>query len=124
MLPAVKSARTRRTCALVAIVALLVAQLAVVAYACPLDAMPAMTTEMPCHEAGGALEPQCTAHCQIGAQSVDQPKPLAAADVVAPLLAVVAVDLAAPAPRAVRAEAVPARAAAPPFPILYHRLLN
>src|SRR5262245_1822416 len=124
MVRAVMSARIRRRCALVAMASLLAAQLAVVAYACPLDAAPAMTTEIPCHDTGGTLEPQCTAHCQASAQSVDQPKPLAAADVVAPLLAVVEVDFSAPVPHGVRAEPVPARAAAPPFPILYHRLLN
>jgi hypothetical protein len=104
--------------------ALLVAQLTVVAYACPLDAAPAMAAEMPCHEADGAPQAQCTAHCQASAQATDQPKPLAAAEFVAPLLAIIEVDLDAPAPRAIRAEPVPARAAAPPFPILYHRLLN
>jgi hypothetical protein len=124
MLGAVRSPRTRRSCALVAIVALFMAQLTVVGYACPLDAAPAMAAEMPCHEADGAPQPQCTAHCQASAQAADQPKPLAAADFVAPLLAVVEVDRAAPAPRAIRAEPVPARAAAPPFRILYHRLLN
>ena len=67
---------------------------------------------------------QCTAHCQAGAQSVDQAKPLAGADFVAPLLAVVKVDLGLPAPDAVRAEPVLAHAASPPLPILYHRFLN
>jgi hypothetical protein len=116
--------RTRRRCALFAVATLLLAQLTIVAYACPLDGAPAMSTEMPCHEAGDAPEAQCTAHCQAGAQSVDQPKPLAPADVVAPLLAVVAVDFAAPAPRAVRTEPVLARATAPPLTLLYHRFLN
>jgi hypothetical protein len=118
------STRTRRRCALVAIAALALAQLTIVAYACPLDGAPAMSAEMPCHETDGTPAPQCTAHCQAGAQSVDQPRPLAAADFVAPLLAVVELDLAVPAPRAVRAEPVLARAAAPPLPILYRRLLN
>jgi hypothetical protein len=118
------SLRARRRCALLTITALLFAQMTIVAYACPLDGPPVMSTEMPCHEAGGAPEPQCTAHCQAGAQSVDQAKPLAAPDVVAPLLAVVKVDLGLPARDAVRAEPVLAHAASPPLLILYHRFLN
>lgn len=116
--------RARRRCALFALAALLLAQATVVSYACPLDSAPMMNAEAPCDEAGGSPESLCTAHCQAGAQSVDQAKPLAAADVVAPLLAVVAVDLGAPAPDAVRAEPVLAHAVSPPLPILYHRLLN
>jgi hypothetical protein len=118
------SSRARRRCALFAIATLLFAQATIVAYACPLDSAPVMSTEMPCHEAGGALESQCTAHCQAGAQSVEQAKPLAAPDVVAPLLAVIEVDLGLPAPDAVRAEPVLAHAASPPLQILYHRFLN
>jgi hypothetical protein len=117
-------ARTRRRCALFAIAAFVFAQLAVVTYACPLEGPPAASTEMPCHEPDGAPAALCTAHCQAGAQSVDQPKPLAAADFVAPLLAVLPVDAYLPAPDAVRAEPVLAHAASPPLPILYHRFLN
>jgi hypothetical protein len=118
------SPRARRRCALFAIATLLFAQATIVAYACPLDSAPVTSTEMPCHEASVAPESQCTAHCQAGAQSVEQAKPLASADVVAPLLAVVEIDPGVPAPDAVRAEPVLAHAASPPLPILYHRFLN
>ena len=114
----------RRSSSLLALVALLVAQGSAIAYACPLDRPPAMSAEMPCHEAEGAPAAECTAHCQAGAQVADQPKPLAAAYMITPPLAVVALDTTAPAPEAVRADAVPARATAPPLPILYHRFLN
>jgi len=119
-----RSPRTRRRSALLALATFLLAQVTILAYACPLDGGRAMSAEPPCHDVDGAPAPQCTAHCQAGAQAADQPKPLAAADVVAPLLAVVEIDFRMPVPRAVRAEPVPARAAAPPLPILYRRLLN
>ncbi len=118
------ASRTRRPSALLALAAFLFAQLTIVAYACPLDSAPAMDAETPCYDAGGAPESACTAHCQAGAQSIDQPKPLAAPDVTAPLLAVLEVPDGSPPPRAIRAEPVLAHAASPPFPILYRRLLN
>jgi hypothetical protein len=115
----------RRLTALLALGALFLAQASAIAYACPLDAAPArMAADPPCHDAGDAPAAQCTAHCQAGAQSVDQAKPLAAAAAVGPLLAVVALVPAGPRPNAVRTEPVPARAAAPPLAILYHRFLN
>lgn len=117
-------ARTRRRWALFAIAAFVLAQAAVVTYACPLEGASTAGTEMPCHESDGAPEAFCTAHCQAGAQSVDQPKSLAAADLVAPLLAVLPAEAYAPRPRAVRAEPVLAHAASPPLTILYRRLLN
>lgn len=117
-------ARTRRRYALFAIATFVLAQAAAITYACPLEDAPAASTEMPCHERDGAPDAFCTAHCQAGAQSVDQPKPLAAADFVAPLLAVLPADAYAPSPGVVRAEPVLAHAASPPLTILYHRLLN
>ena len=117
-------ARTRRRCALFAIVAFVLAQSVAVTYACPLEGPPAASTEMPCHEPDGTPAAFCTAHCQAGAQSVDQPKPLAAADFVAPLLAVLPAGAYLPHPRAVRAPPVLAHATSPPLAILYHRLLN
>jgi hypothetical protein len=114
----------RRPAALLALAAFLFAQATVLAYACPLDVAPTSAAEMPCHETGGTPRPECTAHCQAGAQSVDQPKPLAAPHAVAALLTIV--ELADPAPprRAIRAEPVLAHAASPPIPILYRRFLN
>jgi hypothetical protein len=115
----------RRPGGLLAIAALLLAQVALVAYACPLDSAPAIGAEMPCHETtGNPPEALCTAHCQAGAQSVDQAKPLASADFVAPLLAVIPAGAWVPRAPAVRAEPVLAHAPSPPLPILYHRFLN
>ena len=123
MLPLVKLARRyRRLIALFAMAALAFAQAAVAMTRarsrCP------MRRRCRATRAGGRPDAQCPAHCQAGAQSVDQAKPLAAADVVAPLFTVVKIDLGPAAPDAVRAEPVLAHAASPPLPILYQRFLN
>ncbi len=82
-------------------------------------------TAMPCHdEPSPAPSALCQAHCQADQQTVDQAKPLASGDVVAPLLAVVEVVIAVPPPHAVRSEPVLAHAASPPIPILYQRFRN
>ncbi len=124
MLPLVKLARRyRRSIAAIAMAALAFAQAAVAMHACVIP-VPAEAA-MPCHE-----EPSpgptalCQAHCQADKQTVEQAKPLAAADVVAPLMAVVEAAVAVPPPHAVRSQPVLAHAASPPLPILYQRLRN
>jgi hypothetical protein len=124
MLPDVTLARRyRRSIATIAMAALAFAQAAVAMHACVIPVP--HETAMPCHDAPppdpSAL---CHAHCQADQQTVDQAKPLAAAVVVAPLLAVVEIAIAVPPPHAVRSEPVLAHAASPPLPILYQRLRN
>ena len=125
MLPSVKLSRRhrRRLIALVAMAALAFTQAAVAMHGCVIP-VPAEAA-MPCHEepAPGPTA-LCQAHCQADKQSVDQAKPLGAADVVAPLLAVVEVVVAVPPPYAVRSEPVLAHAASPPIPILFQRFRN
>ena len=73
-----KTTRPRAFAAILAIVAVLFAQLALATYACPgVDGMkPAALAEdtPPCHQnpAPEAPTPLCQAHCQQGDQSLDQ----------------------------------------------------
>jgi hypothetical protein len=75
----VKTSRPQPFAAILAVVAVLFAQLAVSAYACPgMDAMaqPAVVAgdTPPCHQNPTPTEPTplCQAHCQQGDQSLDQ----------------------------------------------------
>ena len=114
----------KRLTAIASIASLAFAQ-AVVAMHGGMGAAPAAgAVEMPCHDAPPAPDALCKAHCQADEQTVDQAKPLAAADAAQPLVAVIAFEVGAPAPRAVRAEPVLAHASSPPLPILYRRLRN
>jgi len=125
MLPLVNLAprHRRRLIALVAMAALAFAQAAVAMHACVIP-VPDEAAK-PCHdEPAPGPTALCQAHCQADKQSVDQAKPLAAADVVAPLLAVVEFVMAAPPPHAVRSEPVLAHAASPPLSILLQRFRN
>jgi hypothetical protein len=76
----------RRLAALLAIVALVLAQALVAAHACMLAA-PADEAAAPCHHGGDEPAPDtlCKAHCEAGTQTVDQAKPLVAPDLGAPL---------------------------------------
>jgi hypothetical protein len=112
----------RRFAAILALAAVAFTQAAVAMYACMLSS-PAEAA-MSCHDEAPPPSALCNAHCLADEQTVDQAKPLAAAAVVAPLLAVVEIDSSAPVRRGVRAEPVLAHAASPPLPILYHRFLN
>lgn len=124
MLPLVKLARRyRRSIGIIAIAALTFAQAAVAMHACVVPVVD--EAAMPCHdEPSPGPTALCQAHCQADKQTVDQAKPLASGDVVAPLIAVVGVAVVVPPPHAVRSEPVLAHAASPPIPILYRRLRN
>ena len=75
----------RRITAAIAIVALLFAQLAVSAFACPLDApAPAVMAAMDGDDCGGATTPNlCDRHCDYGAANVNHAAPDLAPDVLA-----------------------------------------
>ena len=87
----------RRFAAILAIAAVAFTQAAVAMYACMLSS-PAEAA-MSCHDEAPPPSALCNAHCLADEQTVDQAKPLAAAAVVAPLLAVVEVDFSAPVRR-------------------------
>ena len=55
--------RRRRIVALIALCALLFQQLAMAAYACPMDQMRAQAAPMKCHPAGAADAARCQEHC-------------------------------------------------------------
>ena len=75
----------RRFTAFVAIVALLFAQLAVSAFACPLDApAPTVMAAMDGDHCDGAATPNlCNSHCDYGAANVNHAAPDLAPDVLA-----------------------------------------
>jgi hypothetical protein len=82
-----RPAPPRRFTALLAIAVLVLAQALVAAHACILAAPADEATEA-CHHAAAeqpAPDTLCKAHCEVGTQTVDQPKPLAAPDLGAPL---------------------------------------
>jgi hypothetical protein len=124
MLPLVKLARRhRRLIALVAMGVLAFAQAAVAMHACAIPVP--VEAAMPCHdEPSPGPTALCQAHCQADKQTVDQAKPLAAADVTSPVLMIATIDFGAPPKRAVRAHAVLAHAASPPLSILLQRFRN
>lgn len=77
----------RRFTALLTIAMLVLAQALVAAHACILAAPADEAVEACHHDAQEQPAPDtlCKAHCEVGTQTVDQPKPLAAPDLGAPL---------------------------------------
>jgi hypothetical protein len=113
----------RRSFAMFTIAMLVFAQAIVAAYACVLPDTPPVA--QPCHEpdSGPAPDALCKAHCQVGQQTVDQPKPLATPDLATPVLVVAMVDPADRMTRApVRGTFWLARGGAPPPLLLTGRL--
>jgi hypothetical protein len=75
---------SRRLTAAIAIVALLFSQLAVSAFACPMDAPPAAMMAMaPDHCEGMATPNLCDRHCDYGAANVSHATPDLAPEVLA-----------------------------------------
>lgn len=113
----------RRLVAIISIALLVLAQALVAAYACVLPGAPPVAAA--CHELDPDPAPDalCKAHCQVGQQTVDQPKPLAPPDLATPVLVVKSRDGAAsgagsPGPAVPRL----ARTGAPPPLLLTGRL--
>jgi len=116
----------RRFTALLAIAALVLAQVLVAAHACSLAA-PADEAAEACHH-GAPEQPApdtlCKAHCEAGTQSVEQAKPLVAPDLGAPLAVLRADDFARTGAGATAGSTRwLAHAGAPP-PFLLHRRLR
>jgi hypothetical protein len=120
-----RSRARRRLASLAAIAVLVVTQALVAAHACVLAAQADEATQT-CHDAAPeqpAPDSLCKAHCEAGTQTVDQPRPLAAPDLGAPLVVRRVDDLArAPSGPASRRTDWLAHVATPP-PILLHRRL-
>ena len=90
--------RTRSATAFLAILALLFAQLAVSAFACPLDLQPPPTMSMDGDHCGGMATPNlCDRHCDYGAASANHAAPDLAPDVLALPLPWRALPVATPA---------------------------
>jgi len=115
----------RRLTALLAIVALVLAQALVAAHGCVLAAPADEATEA-CHH-GAPEQPApdtlCKAHCEAGTQTVDQAKPLVAPDLGAPLAVLREDDFARTGAGATAGSTRwLAHAGAPPPFLLYRRL--
>lgn len=121
-----RSGQPRRFTALLTIAMLVLAQALVAAHACILAAPADEAVEVCHHDAQEQPDPDtlCKAHCEAGTQTVDQPKPLVAPDLGAPLVVLRLDDF---AHANAGATAGPTRwlahAGAPP-PFLLHRRLR
>ena len=115
------NARSRRFAACAVTVALLFAQFAVAAFACPADvprSAPAVAMQpMPgCDEMGSMPTPLCASHCADGAQSFEKPVNLGVAP--AALVGTIAMPVLEASFHACHGKAAVARAASPPGPPL------
>ena len=110
------SRRTRSAAAFVAIVAMLFAQLAVSAFACPLDLRaPAAAVPMDGGHCDKVFTPNlCDRHCDYGAANVSHASPDLAPDVLALPLPWRALPAPAPASFGCDVAEVPSRSHSPP----------
>jgi len=91
--------RRFRPIAWIALVALVFAQLATAAYACPQLAAPTVKAHAPdCHDPSPSPN-LCERHCDYGKASFENPKPIAAPVIASMIVRTIAIAVTADAPR-------------------------